>query len=75
MITLFLMFALYFLPSIVASHRGHAVGGILILNVLFGWTGIGWVALLLYALVSAPRYYAYAPGVYPGVHYGGWQRF
>ena len=56
MITLALLFALYFLPTIVASHRGHSVGGILLLNLFFGWTGIGWAALLLYALLSAPRW-------------------
>ena len=62
MITLFLLCALYFLPTIVASHRGHAVGGILLLNLFFGWTGIGWAALLLYALLSAPRWrYGYGP--------------
>ena len=63
MITLLLLCALYFLPTIVASHRGHATGGILLLNLFFGWTGIGWAALLLYALLSAPRWerYAYGP--------------
>jgi hypothetical protein len=60
MITLTLMVALYFLPTIVASHRGHRVGGILVLNTLFGWTGIGWAALLMWALLSAPRYLVYA---------------
>ncbi len=75
MITLTLLLVLYFLPAIVASHRGGPVGGILILNVLFGWTGIGWFALLLYALLRMPRVYAYAPDVYPHVRYGSWQRF
>lgn len=62
MITLLVLFVLYFLPTIVASHRGHATGGILLLNLLFGWTGIGWAALLLYALLSAPRWHRYAYG-------------
>lgn len=75
MITLALLFALYFLPTIVASHRGQRVGGILILNLLFGWTGIGWFALLLYALLSQPRVYAYAPAAYGHVRYNGWQQF
>ena len=75
MITLALMFALYFLPTIVASHRRRPVGGILILNLLFGWTGIGWFALLLYAMLSAPRVYAYAPRRYQPMQSGGWQRF
>lgn len=75
MIALALLFALYFLPTIVASHRGHSVGGLLILNLLFGWTGIGWFALLLYAVLSTPRLYAYAPPMYQRAQYGGWQRF
>jgi hypothetical protein len=62
MITLLLLFVLYFLPTIVASHRAHAVGGILLLNLFFGWTGIGWAALLLYELLSAPRWQRYAYG-------------
>ncbi len=69
MITLALLFAFYFLPTIVASHRGHAVGGILVLNLLFGWTVIGWFALLLYALLSVPRFIVYRQGYYPGAYY------
>ena len=75
MITLALLFALYFLPTIVASHRGQRVGGIFLLNLLFGWTGIGWFALLLYALLAFPRVYAYAPAGYSGARYNGWQSF
>lgn len=75
MITLALLFALYFLPTIVASHRGHRVGGILLLNLFFGWTGIGWFALLLYALLSFPRTYAYPPAAYASAGYNNWQRF
>ncbi|MGI4853600.1 MAG: superinfection immunity protein [Janthinobacterium lividum] len=75
MITLALMFALYFLPTIVASHRGRPLSSILILNLLFGWTGIGWFALLLYAMLSTPRVYAYAPRMYQPMQSGGWQRF
>jgi hypothetical protein len=48
---------LYFLPTIIASNRGHSVAGILLLNLLIGWTGIGWIILLLWALLSAPPYY------------------
>ena len=67
MVTLLLLSVLYFLPTVVASHRGNSVGGILLLNLFFGWTGIGWAALLLYALLlyallSAPRWQRYAYG-------------
>lgn len=75
MITLALLLALYFLPVIVASRRGHRVGGILLLNVLFGWTGIGWFALLLYALLAFPRTYTYPRVAYAQAGYGNWQRF
>ncbi len=51
--------ALYFLPTIVASNRGHSVAGVLLANLFFGWTGIGWIALLLWALLSPPPYCVY----------------
>lgn len=45
----------YLLPWIAAvacEHRRHPA--ILAANLLVGWTGIGWVALLAYALASEP---------------------
>jgi threonine/homoserine/homoserine lactone efflux protein len=57
MIILAIISILYFLPTIIASNRGHGVTGILLLNLIFGWTGIGWIALLLWALLSTPRWY------------------
>jgi Superinfection immunity protein len=62
---------LYFLPTFIAAHRGHRVGGIFILNLLFGWTGIGWLAMLLWSLLSFPRYYVAPP---PYVPYGAYGR-
>ena len=67
MFHLIILAALYFLPTIVASPRGHRTGGIFILNLLFGWTIIGWWAILIWALISTPPYY-YHP------HYG-WRRY
>jgi hypothetical protein len=65
MIVLGILGALYFLPTIVASNRGHGVAGVLLTNGLVGWTGIGWIALLLWAMLSWPPYRVYpAPGVY-----------
>jgi hypothetical protein len=65
MIFLFVLGALYFLPTIVASNRGHEIAGVLLVNFFFGWTGIGWIALLLWALFSCLPYRVYsAPGVY-----------
>lgn len=60
MITLLFLMALYFLPTIVAAHRGHGVAGILLLNLFFGWTLIGWAAMLLWALLAQPRWVVYA---------------
>jgi hypothetical protein len=57
----FLIFALalYFVPAIVAAARHtHNATGILLINIFFGWTVIGWFAALLMAITSAP-YYAY----------------
>ena len=68
MIHLAILALLYFLPTIVASHRGHNVTGVFILNLLFGWTIIGWWAILIWALISAPPY-SYHP------HYGYWRRY
>jgi hypothetical protein len=63
MIILSVIALLYFLPTILAVRRGHGVTGILLLNLFFGWTGIGWFAMLLWAALSAPpyAYYAYPP--------------
>ncbi len=70
MIVLFFLGLLYFLPTIVASHRGLRTGGVLILNLFFGWTGLGWLALLLWALVAPPPCY-FVPMPY---HYPYWYR-
>lgn len=52
---LFLVVAfLHFLPSILAFTNGHSKRGlILLLNFLFGWTVIVWVALLVWATKGA----------------------
>lgn len=54
-IILILLVALYFLPAIVASRRGHQnATAITVTNVLFGWTFIGWAVALIWAS-TAPR--------------------
>jgi uncharacterized membrane protein YqaE (UPF0057 family) len=40
---------LYFLPSIIAAKKRNA-GAIFVLNLLLGWTLIGWVAALVWAV-------------------------
>lgn len=78
MITLAVLTLLYFLPTVVASHRGHGVTGILILNFVFGWTVIGWLVLLLWALVSRPPWCYVAVPCYwhpYGRPYDAWRRY
>lgn len=55
----FLLFLvmLYFLPTLVAAlRRTHNVGAVFAVNLLVGWTVIGWFAALLWAALSAPAY-------------------
>ena len=45
--------ALYFLPAYIAHKRKHpSFGGILLLNILLGWTLIGWLGALIWASAS-----------------------
>lgn len=49
---LFLL-GLYFLPSIVATKRQHHnKTAIIVLNILLGWTFLGWVGSLIWALTQ-----------------------
>jgi hypothetical protein len=44
--------ALYFVPTIIAVLRKHRnTGAIVALNALLGWTMIGWVLALVWALM------------------------
>jgi hypothetical protein len=41
----------YFIPTVVAFSRGHHnAGAICALNVFLGWTVVGWVTALVWAL-------------------------
>jgi hypothetical protein len=50
------LLALYFLPWVVAGYRGHrnamAIG---VLNILLGWTVLGWVAAMVWACTATGR--------------------
>jgi hypothetical protein len=52
----FLIFSilLYFLPALIGRHKTDAMG-IFIVNLLFGWTVIGWIIALIWAC-AAERY-------------------
>lgn len=44
------LFALYFLPLIVACLRGMSGhGGVAVLNLFLGWTVLGWIIALAWA--------------------------
>ena len=45
---------MYFLPSIIA-HRKRDFAGIFMVNLLFGWTVVGWVIALVWACVADVR--------------------
>ena len=44
---------LYFIPGIVAKKRGKKnADAILLLNFLLGWTFIGWIATMIWAVTE-----------------------
>ncbi|QHJ78920.1 MAG: hypothetical protein [Caudoviricetes sp.] len=52
-ITLVILVALYFLPSIIAKKTGHRQFlAILVANIIFGWTGLGWALLLVWSFMK-----------------------
>jgi hypothetical protein len=43
----------YMMPTITAFNRGHrSAGAICALNILLGWTMLGWIAALVWSLTS-----------------------
>jgi hypothetical protein len=63
----FILFALYFLPTLVASGRHLPErGAIAVLNIFFGWTFIGWIVALIWAVAApAPHIFYARPPYYP----------
>ncbi len=53
---------LYFLPAIIGSKK-HNATAILAVNVLLGWTVIGWIVALVWALSEGP-----VPGGVPATY-------
>jgi hypothetical protein len=55
---LFLPFlALHFLPAIVAGMRHvRNFGWILVINIFLGWTIVGWIVALIWAIQDQPKY-------------------
>ena len=56
-VVLFLFFiALWFLPALIAAHRSHRNTLAIFLVCLFlGWTGLGWVIALIWAVTRQPE--------------------
>ena len=50
-------FVIHFLPTIAAYNRQvENFWWIFLINLLFGWTLIGWIVALVWALNDRPRY-------------------
>ena len=52
----FLLAVLYFVPTVIACARGHhqkvAIG---VLNILLGWTALGWIAALIWSVTATRK--------------------
>jgi len=62
---------IYFLPTIIAAARGHqSWPAIAVLNFMLGWTGLCWIAALIWSLTGVRieygggRYYQRGPRWY-----------
>ena len=56
-----LITALYFLPLIIAAYRNHQnILGIGLLNLLLGWSLVGWVGALVWSVMADPIHVRYA---------------
>ena len=52
-LVLLLGLVIYFAPTILSFYSKHPHrGGIFILNLFLGWTGVGWVGALVWAAVQ-----------------------
>jgi len=62
-VVFFISLALYFLPAVIASSKRHPRSvAIFILNLLAGWTLVGWIASLVWAFVAPIESVSPAPG-------------
>ncbi|HVM75136.1 MAG TPA: superinfection immunity protein [Candidatus Saccharimonadales bacterium] len=60
---------LYFLPAIIGRHKRDAAG-IFLVNLLLGWTLIGWIIALIWACTSEDYAQVRYVHVHPaGLHY------
>ena len=84
MLHLIFGFLLYFLPSIIGRDKRDAAG-IFLVNLFLGWTVIGWIIALIWAVSGErclPVHYVHVPAAsgtrfccqcgtitYPGAHF------
>lgn len=55
LIILVLGFVIYFLPAIIVANRDHRHWlAIQILNLILGWTVLGWIVALVWSLMDQP---------------------
>lgn len=67
---LFMMLAVsvaaYFLPTIIACCRNHTnTVSIMLINIFFGWTLIGWIAALIWSIQSVLQVDVQSSGASP----------
>jgi len=62
LILIMLAFSFYLLPALISCerHTKH-FDAILFTNLVFGWTVLGWIAALIWAVVEAPQEVSGAP--------------
>lgn len=59
MLVIGLGLVIYLLPALVAWRRRHPnVAAIVLLNVLLGWSVLGWVAALVWSVAALPKEHA-----------------
>ena len=52
-VSLLLILAIYFIPTIIAVKKNHLQKtAIVLINVLLGWTFLGWVVALVWAVLK-----------------------
>jgi hypothetical protein len=49
-----LIVAFHLLPTFIASTRGRGHQNAIFINLLFGWTVLYWIAVLIWAIVAVP---------------------
>jgi len=52
---LIIALAIYFIPTVIAAARGHRnAAPIIMINLLLGWTFVGWLVALIWSMTYQP---------------------